>query len=526
MSRQDNRRIKKSARIVRNSRGVASTNPRRDLNSKAAIKKISAFNVFILAIIFITVFTYIIRAAYTLVNKSEIITGEIVYGSVDLPEIIDGIIIRDEKVYKAEVAGAVKFNYSDQDRIKKGSVACVITDEEASAQISESLNQINSRILDVQSMRNDYSIFSADVELKNRQLKKMIDDSIPKFVDNNLSALYEFKDNLEQTVNIRNQMLLSESRGSLKDMVDEKAVFDSKLDELTSSITITASGIISYIVDGLEETLTVEALDSVTREKTRMDIDYSKLAARKNVEAGDPVFKIIQSNEWYMAAYIPQELIFDWQQDTTKTIYVDGAGSGDGFTPLEVQVNKITKGEKFDYVVFKCSKGLLDYINRRRIRIKTLDSAIKGYKIPKAAIVDRTFLKIPKGYISEEEGASYIIRRTNNVDEKLKVIKLKGTSEDEEFSYVLLDYNILKIADTIVSIGDPQVVYVTDNVENIKGVYRINQGYAEFCKVAIDESTPEIGGYCILDTAKNKSIKISDRIVLDAKNIQEGQIIN
>ncbi len=501
---------------------------RNKANKTALNKPVNVLNIIIIAAVFITVFSYIAQAAFAYINKPDISTGIVSYGSVDLPQIIDGIIIRSENVYTADASGVLSFYYNDYDRVKKDSVACAIVDEATAAEISAEISKIESKIMNVQDMRSNTSAFSADVEMKNKQIKKIVDSGVPRLINLNISSVYELKDSVSQSVGLRNQMLLSDGTGSVKGMVDAKVALNSRLSEAMSVITVENSGIISYIVDGLEEALNFENKESLTPEQVQMFVDYSKLASYRNVSPGDKIFKVVESNEWYVAAYIPKELVINWSEGEFRKIYVQDSFDSGVFEPIEMSVFKINRlpGGNNDYVLFKCTVDMLDYLNMRSLKLKTVDSEHSGYKIPKQAIVEKMFVKFPSSFVEkvEENNGNFVYKQVNGTTEKVSLDSAEKMFLDGDFAYVLQESNVINVDDILVS-PESKELYVVSETENVKGVYKINQGFADFSRIIIDENTPESGGYCILDVSLNTSIKISDKIVTDAKNIHNGQII-
>ncbi len=493
---------------------------RRVVKKPSKKQSVNYSGVILVFLIFLTVFAYIFRAIVDYVNKPDISFGLVAYGTVDIPHEINALIVRDEQVYKANASGKLSFNYNEYDKIRKSSTVCNILDEQAALEIAAGMSKIDQKILNIQqNMRGDISVFYEDAQLKNKQIKKAVDSNIPKFLATDTSTLYNFKETVSQNVNIRNQILLSENRGSIEGMVDERERFDVELSKTKSTIVAEKGGILSYFVDGFEEVLTIESIDKITPEHLRMTFEQKDTSTNKNVQAEDKVFKIVQSNDWLIASYIPNNLSYEFKEGDFRTIYVS---QNKNFIPLEMEIVKIVKGEQEDFVVFKCSRDIIDFLAVRNIKIKTVDTKHKGYKIAKAAVVDKTLLKIPNEYVYETNSGATIIKRSDILDEPI-IIDIN--SKDEIYTYLLLDYKNLNIGDILVLPEDREKTFSVSEIENVKGVYKVNKGYAKFTKIIIDENTPETNGYYILDPAINKTIMISDRIITDAKNIIEGQIV-
>ena len=191
-----------------------------------------------------------------------------------------------------------------------------------------------------------------------------------------------------------------------------------------------------------------------------------------------------------------------------------------------MRVARLIRGESTSYVVLRSNRFLLDYLNVRNIRFKTSQDEHSGFKIPRAAIVDRTVLRIPTEFIFDNENGFFVMRRIDGID-VLTAVNLASTfSAEEPFMYVHQDFEAIRLGDIIVRGGDNPETHSVSEVDNVRGIFKVNRGYTEFFRVNIDENTRESGGYYFLDPALNAGLRISDRIILDSRNVRERQIVN
>ena len=72
--------------------------------------------------------------------------------------------------------------------------------------------------------------------------------------------------------------------------------------------------------------------------------------------------------------------------------------------------------------------------------------------------------------------------------------------------------------------SDPQSTYQLIETAEVMGVYRVNNGIADFRKVIIGD-VPHTLGYYILEPGLNKGLQEKDSIVYDASEVTDGQII-
>lgn len=453
---------------------------------------------------------------YSYISRPKIIETKVVFGSVDQTSLFDGIIVRDEKIYTSASGGVIVYNLNEYDRVKKGGEVCSVQEANEVAAIEASLTNVDKSIISMQDSRQDYLLFDEDIKVANGQIKKIADELSFSLCEDNVQALYLMKEQIGQVLEVRNQMLLTENTGSLKTLAQERNIIESRLSAVKHSVFSDDSGVVSYLTDGLENILTVDGLDSVSKERTKMKVNYDELAYNKEVRPGEPVFKVIKSNDWYIAAYIDSSLTADWLINTAKTIYVK---NGDRFAPLSVTIYKLEAAGESTYVVFKANKELIDYLKCRSLSFKVEQGVVEGLKIPNSAIVDKTLLKIPKEFVHEDNGKYSVTKMSLDKEE---TVPITYTSSDDTYFYVIHDYNNLRYDDTLVN-GN-KTMRITES-ENIRGVYVTNSGAAVFKKITLGGKYSENSTHTILDPTLNKGLKVQDGIVTDAKYIKEKQLV-
>lgn len=467
------------------------------------------------SLVLVLMLVYLGGYIYSYLSRPKIIETLVVFGSVDQTDLFDGIIVRDEEVYRSGYDGVVVYNLNDYDRVKKDGGVCSIQESQAE-KIEEDLTKINKNIISMQEDREEYLLFDDDIKAANSQIKKAADELSFSLSENNVQTLYSMSEKITQTLDVRNQMLFTENRGNTKSLIQERDVIESQLSSAKHPVSSSSSGIVSYLTDGLESILTVDGLDTISMEQTLMKVNYDELKYSKEVSSGDPVFKIIKSSDWYIAAYIDKPLTSDWAENASKTIYIK---NGDTFDLLDTVIHKIENTGEKTYVVFRSNKKLVDYLDCRNLTFKVEQGVVEGLKIPNSAIVDKTLLKIPKKFVFEENGKNSVTKKTADKEETIPVT---FTDSDDEYYYVLHDYNNLRYDDTLVSGGEYMKITET---ENIKGVYVTNSGATVFKRIVPGGNYSENATHTILDPSLNKGLKVQDRIVTDAKYIAEKQLV-
>lgn len=466
--------------------------------------------------IFVIILAYVSTVAYKFLTRPSIPYDSVIYGNIDTVKTVTGIIVRDEKIYNSPSKGTLSFNIADFERVKKGEIICSVKDEELVGSMEEELKGINKNILEIQDTRDDLSAFSEDIKRIDYQIKDIVDENVFELSTGNINKIYFIKENVKKKMDSKNQMLLSESGGSLQELADKKIERENEINKNTASVSALESGILSYGFDGLEASLNFEGLNKMTEEQTLMKQDDNSIQqAAGVVNENDGVFKIVSSNVWYIAAYIENSDIDGWEKDDYKTIYIKNNGEN---IPIEAQIYTISQSESKTYVVFKITKNILDYINSRSISFE-INKAQEGLKINSNAIVEAHTLKIPSGFVSEDGS---VIKKSSDSTVNIAV-SVSGTDETGQYVYIPVD-DRLDAQDEIVNPENPEDTYKITEISTAKGVYVINTGVTAFKSINLENSIHN-STHTILDPNLNTNIKVYDRIVTDIKNIGEEEKI-
>lgn len=471
-------------------------------------------------IVFLFLTIYLLGYLVAFVSKPSIPVETVSYGTIDVPTVLKGLIIRDEYVVKSTIAGNPTYYFSENERVKKDSVICKIKNKDSTSEIETKIAKIDKNIIQTQKSRGDISIFQDDIERIEKNINNTVDSYTYKFMNEEISNVYALKNQLESQITQRNQIWMTENTESLTQLSEERSQYQAQLDSSMTAVTAQESGILSFRIDGKEELLTTDKLSSITKEETTMKVTSEMISKSQSVKAEDPIFKIVRSNQWYLVSFIPIDMTAGWEVGDTKALF---ATIEEDEKIVQVTIDSIEPFEKESKVVFHTDKNLIDFIGERNIEYQIKDEIYQGIKIPNSAIVEKTLLKIPADCITESLGDSGVIKMVNSVGTfvKLKVTKIDSA---EGFAYVLQDFQSLKIGDIVLKgSGETAVNYTVSEVQTNKGVYVVNSSVAEFTMIEVMGSNTDYS--VVKPGTASYELQIYDNIVSDAKNVQESQEI-
>ncbi|MDE6357847.1 MAG: hypothetical protein K2L15_04570, partial [Eubacteriales bacterium] len=490
-------------------------------NTTNARKKKKRNNVIIsrifTTIIFFLIISYFGVSVYKSLSRKPVTYETIKHGTIDNQKLAKGVIIRDETVYKAGRSGSLEFYKPENERVKKGEYIVSIKDQGVIQNTEQELEEINEKILEIQENREELSLFSEDAKKVDAQIQTVLENGIYEFAKNDMSSIYEIKGNVQKKLDIRNQMLLSETGGSISELANKKNEKEQTINANTQKIAINEGGILSYYVDGLEEAFSIENLDNITAEQTKMQADKLDELLNYKVQTleGEPVFKIVESNEFYIASYVKTDYINDWQEGDFRNIYINDEGQ---YKPQEVKVEKIILEDKESYILMKSTKNLIDFIDTRSITFE-INKPKEGFKINNTAIAEKNFLKIPLTCIIDD-----IITKKTEDGTIIKIfLQDFEINELEKVAYVPVQYGDLNVGDTLTDHITNSEVILKD-IFTTKGIYVVNSGIYEFKKINLENSVSN-EEFTILDPTINPNIRIYDRFIPDAKSILKEEPI-
>lgn len=127
------------------------------------------------------------------------------------------------------------------------------------------------------------------------------------------SYLYSIRTQLDSYMMQRNEIWLSEDVESLSQLSEERSSYEQQLSQSMSSVTAPESGVVAFSYDGLEETLKPDALEEITVGQLSGSEKMTYISKVNNVKEGDPLFRIVRSNQWYIVSNFPANEVLVWK---------------------------------------------------------------------------------------------------------------------------------------------------------------------------------------------------------------------
>lgn len=473
----------------------------------------------LMVVVFLALTIYLLGYILAFAYRSSVPVETVAYGNIDEPEAYKGIVVRQEFVQKSSRAGKPTYYYSENERVKSGAVICTLRTEETAELIEDKIEKLDKDILKKQKSRSDLSLFQEDIARIEGTITSTLNSYTGPFMYGDVSQLYTLKDQINGAMSQRNEIWLAENADSLSQLSQEKSKYEEQLAKSTSSLTAKESGILSFTYDELEETVTPEALDTITKKQTTMKTNVNVLSKTGAVGADEPLYKLITSNEWYVVTYLPLEVVSEWEENDKVTLEIS---VDNGVELVNASVRSIIREEKEAKVDFTITKNILNFISARNIDFRIKTESLEGIKIPNRAIVEKTLLKLPSECIVENAGETGVLKVSGGKAAVFTRLNLTKATDSEGFAYVTQNMGVLQVGDTVLVGNDSDAKeYKITDTQTYKGVFVANSSVAKFTMIDVIGQNSD---YSIVRPGTSSyELQAYDTIVSDAKNIEEGQ---
>lgn len=429
-------------------------------------------------IIFGALFIYLIIMIVVYLATDHVSSYMVTNGTLARNETYTAVALRQEQLARSPADGYVNYYYLDSVKAGKGAVICSITGSQSE------LTTIRLSDADLSSVRKMASQFSRG------------------YSGNAFHAVYDLK------YGINSSVVNNAETGKISGMSSEAPV----------------DGIVSFSSDGLEDLAEQNITSDLFRAKKTQP---AALRTEEAVKAGDPVYRMISSEQWSVVFPISDRQYAELS--SRKTVKVRFAKDGNTETgDMTLFDNGRTHFAKVTFY-----SGMVRYCNDRYLDIELVTNNTSGLKVPLSAIVSKEFYTIPASFLSsggEAGEAGFLIqtrkedgsRKTEFVEAELyEKTSLPESSDNAGEDVYFVDPQVFHRGDVVIRPNSTKT-YTVEERASLEGVYCINKGYAVFRKIEMLDQNEE---YCIIKNGTAYGLSQYDYIVRDGRDVKEEQIV-
>lgn len=142
------------------------------------------------------------------------------------------------------------------------------------------------------------------------------------------------------------------------------------------------AGIVSFVVDGLENTVNFKNLDQIDLNKLdQFSGSYKHLLSGDKIKEGEALYRVINNYKLYLIAEVPES-----QADRFKVneiIFLEEKNANELYQAKIIEI-KETLNKTFFQI--KVAQFIPKWSNRRRINLNIIKNIYRGIKIPRKAV--------------------------------------------------------------------------------------------------------------------------------------------
>jgi len=290
----------------------------------------------------------------------------------------EGYVIKTEEACVANTNGVIYHYLQEGTRVKKNTAVSTVYTGGASEETLAELNNINNKILELESAGNASYTFSASSEENIETIK----DNIVKAKNNrDVSKMSDYKTQIKSIITGDVQDL---QKDNIDALLAKKNSLEATLQNYKHDVYSQISGIYAKNVDGLEDILKPEVIMDYKMADFEAIPEFST-DDKTYATSGEPFCKVINNHAWYVMTTV--------KADTAKKIKI-GQNVKVRFSKLpgieaEGTIYKISTEEpetSNNVIIVKFEQYKEGVFSLRKSPIELVLESYEGYRIPVSAL--------------------------------------------------------------------------------------------------------------------------------------------
>ena len=300
------------------------------------------------------------------------------------------IIIRDEELLEpSTITGRVIDEIAEGERTAAYSRIAMVMNDTSEKFIAD-IEEVNAKIVKArmeQAEKADF--FSEDLIRLDDEIALEIQDMILACNARDFEEMARRRIGIGKIVEKKAEIVgESSTDGYISSLLDQKKAIQDKINANTVEVRTNISGIVSYVIDGLESVLTPEKIGALKP----LDLDriIERDANRKTtgtvgkVQARSPAAKVIKGTDIYIAATVPALNAQDYEEGNKIMLRINNVG----LETTGIITNVLSSAGDGSVVVIQMSRGADMLSKSRVIHVDFINNKQEGLKVPLKSLWD------------------------------------------------------------------------------------------------------------------------------------------
>lgn len=360
------------------------------LNEKKRMrrKRWKKFRVALISIIIL----YLTFRMLPILHASKVETHTVKNGELEVLLKVNGIVLKEETVYKSTATGEIIYLVDEGERIGVQDKVVEISLNNDIVQLKEELKEIEEELNQLEENNISKSVFKSDIDKNQRYIDSLIKEIQESILNKDYKKASEAKKKLEDSLD-KHKNLTGQNGYNASNIERLKQ----RREEILAKIQVSnieyysdKAGIISYNIDNLENIYVPDKISELyPKNLKKMNEEMLNQYSGKNVKTGDQIYKIIDNYEWYIAVKLTEQDIIDTlQEGKNLLVRLDGSTK-----EVKGEIFKVNREKDEAVLILRFNKGLYNYYQERYLDIDIILQEYEGLKIPTKAIVERDGIK-------------------------------------------------------------------------------------------------------------------------------------
>ena len=394
---------------------------------KERTKKLKIILFFIILLILLAFF---VKNIYKLIKEPTNIFI-IEKGKIEQKESTIGYIIRDEEVMTGSnyQNGIVQIKAEGEKVAKGESIFRYYSNNEEN--LKDQIKQLDVQIQEALDGQTD--IYSGDIKIIEGQIEEKL-DNICKLKD--IQEIEEKRKEIEELIVKKAKIAgdLSPAGSYIKTLIEQRSSLENTLNSGSEYMVAKKSGIVSYRIDGLEETLVPNNYSNLNKQM----LESLNLKTGQTVATSNKSGKVINNFECYIATILSSENAKELKENQNISLRMSNNEQITG----KIEYKQEQPDDSILFVI-KITKNVEELITCRKISLDVIWWSDEGLKVPNEAILEED----DKKYIVRNR-AGYtdkILIKVLRQNEKYSIIENYDAEELKELGYTLKEINERKV---------------------------------------------------------------------------------
>ena len=302
----------------------------------------------------------------------------------------NALILRDDSVAVAPSSGQVKPLVTEGMRVSRGQKLALVIPSGLERQLDE-LDKCEQDIVDLQLELMNQGKGSGARAIYNESavaLSSIVNLVRGDVMNQSLRNLPAYQAAMTVIMEQRSGKLAAVDfhDARLDQLLLQKQSLEQSLGLSSGTLVSSQPGIVSFHLDGLEDTLGSAVVETLTYQDYRAALEQAQTfqTAAREVGSGEPVLRVTSSLEHYLAFYLDGVQPADLPDDRRYSVAVPSEG-------IEITNCRLVRVEPQDqgsFAIFRSDRRVEWFSDRRNFSAELAVSETEGMRIPRVSLID------------------------------------------------------------------------------------------------------------------------------------------